>query len=709
MKQKYILGIVLVAVIGAAFIYLNLRGENTAPSDSTANTLSEKIAKQSVLKKFSSPEEMKAFFADRSGASATSMSLNRSESMAFGLGSGSKDTAQPTAGFGGGGGFSATNIQVAGVDEADIVKTDGNFIYLVTGKNLVIASSLDPKEAAIVSTTVLASRPQEIYVSGDKLVVFGFDESVYANDGRAMIYPINPRVFLMVYDISDRAAPKVLKSLSFEGNYTASRLIGQRLYFITTTYNYYPFDDSAIEKLMSSGDVFYIDTPSAYNATTVSLIKLDELEEAPAASIYLMPAGENVYASTENLYLTYTKYLSDYELRMTVAREMMFGRLSDRERSRINQINSIDGAILSDDEKAAKINQVIESYINRLPDAQRDGILNELNQEFTRRYEALYKELEMTVVHKIAFDGDKVAYRGSGEVSGRILNQFSMDEFEGNFRIATTRGQSFFMPFPIIVEKMIALPSEQRPSYNNVFVLDSEMKQIGALENLAQGERIYSARFMGKRAYVVTFKQTDPLFVIDLSDARSPRVAGELKIPGFSSYLHPYNETVLIGVGKEAEDRGDQGVDTKGLKISLFDVADMSAPKEIANLQIGGRGSDSSVLYDHKAFLFSAEKNLLVIPATLTAPNSTNYNVEFQGAIVLRVSPTEVSERGRIGHDSTISIQRSLYVGDTLYTLSPNFIQSNSLDSLAIIKKIALPAEAMPENKPMPVDLPLSR
>lgn len=709
MKQKYILGIVLVALIGVAFVYLSLRRDTATPSDSPAQTLSEKISKQSVLQKFSSPKEMKAFFENRAGASSTSYSLNRAESMAFGLGAGSKDAAQPTVGFGGGGGFSATNIQVAGVDEADIVKTDGNFIYAVTGKNLVIASSDDPASAAIVSTTVLASRPQEIYVTGDKLVVFGFDESVYAGDGRAMIYPVNPRVFLMVYDISDRAAPKVLKSLSFEGSYTASRMIGQRLYFITTTYNYYPFDDAAIEKLMSSGDVFYIDTPSAYNATTVSVVNLDSLEAAPAASIYLMPAGESVYASTENLYLTYTKYLSDYELRMTVAREMMFSRLSDRERARINQINSIDGAILSDDEKAAKINQVIEVYINRLPNEQRDSILTELNQEFTRRYEALYKQLETTVVHKIAFDGDKLAYRGSGEVSGRVLNQFSMDEFKGNFRIATTRGQSFFMPFPIIAEKMIAIPAEQRPSYNNVFVLDADMKQIGALEDLAKGERIYSARFMGERAYVVTFKQTDPLFVIDLSVPSAPRVAGELKIPGFSSYLHPYNENVLIGIGKEAEDRGDQGVDTKGLKVSLFDVSDMSAPKEIANLQIGGRGSDSSVLYDHKAFLFSAEKNLLVIPATLTGANSTNYNVEFQGALVLRISPTEIIERGRIGHDSTISIQRSLYIGDTLYTVSPNFIQSNRLDTLAIIKKIALPAEAMPENKPLPVDLPLSR
>jgi len=708
MKNKIIFGVVIIALMGAGFLYLSLKkpGDVQPQSQNNAN-LADKIERQSALQKFKNAGEMKDFFKDRVGASATSTIFAQNESTAVGLGA--KDAVAPATGMGGGGGFSGTNIQVAGVDEADIVKTDGNFIYTVSGKNLIIVNAAKAEDAAIVSTTVLASRPQEIYIKGDKLVIFGFDESAYSNQNRMMYYPMTQRMFLMVYDIADRAAPKVLKSFSFEGGYTASRMIGDRVYFITTTYNYYPLDDAAMEKMFETGDVFYIDTPSAYNATTVSVINLESLESQPASTIYLMPAGESVYASTENLYLTYTKYLSDYELRMTIAREMMFDRLSDRERARINQIEAIDNAILTDDEKAAKVNQVIESFINRLSGDEQVNTLKALNEEFSRRYEALYKQLEMTVVHKIAFDNDRLNYRGSAEVSGRLLNQFSMDEYKGNFRVATTRGQSFFMPFPIIANKTIVAPSETRASYNNVFVLDENMKQIGALEDLAKGERIYSARFMGDRAYVVTFKQTDPLFVIDLSTPGAPFVAGELKIPGFSSYLHPYSETVLIGVGKEAEDKGEQGVETKGLKVSLFDVSDPRAPKEIKSLIFGGRGSDTPVLYDHKAFLFSAEKNLLVIPASLTGVNSTNYSIEFQGALVFDIKADALAERGRIAHSLSTPIQRSLYIGDVLYTFSPNLIQSNNLDKLALVKKIELPADSAPEIKPMPVDLPLGR
>ncbi len=708
MKNKIIFIIVIAVLIGAGFLYLSLtQSGDVQPQTQNNENLANKIERQSALQKFKNVGEMKEFFKDRSGASATSSMLARTESSVMGLGA--KDAAVPASGLGGGAGFSGTNIQVAGVDEADIVKTDGNFIYTISGKNLIIVNSAKAEEASIVSTTVLASRPQEMYIKGDKLIVFGFDESAYAQQDRMMIYPTTQQMFLMVYDIADRAAPKVLKSFNFEGGYTASRMIGDRLYFITTTYNYYPLDDVAMERMMQSGDVFYIDTPSAYNATTVSVINLESLETQPASTIYLMPAGESVYASTENLYLTYTKYLSDYELRMTIAREMMFSRLSDRDRARINQIEAIDNVILSDDEKAAKINQVIENFITRLPADQQNNLIGELNEEFKRRYEALYKQLETTVVHKIAFEGDKLNYRGSGEVSGRLLNQFSMDEFNGNFRVATTRGQSFFMPFPIIANKTMIVPSETKDSYNNVFVLNEDMKQIGVLEDLAKGERIYSARFMGERAYVVTFKQTDPLFVIDLSNPSAPFVAGELKIPGFSSYLHPYSETVLIGVGKEAEDKGELGVETKGVKVSLFDVADPKAPKEIKSLTFGGRGSDTPVLYDHKAFLFSAEKNLLLIPASLTGINSTNYSIEFQGALVFDISATTLIERGRISHSLSTPIQRSLYIADDVYTFSQSLIQSNKLDKLGLVKKIELPAESVPQVSPMPVDLPLGR
>ncbi len=204
-----------------------------------------------------------------------------------------------------------------------------------------------------------------------------------------------------------------------------------------------------------------------------------------------------------------------------------------------------------------------------------------------------------TGIHKIRLDNGYIEGVADGSVPGWVLNQFSMDESDGYFRIATTTGHAWGVS----------------TSKNNVYVLDEDLKVVGELEDLAPGEQIYSARFMGNRLYLVTFKKVDPLFVIDLADPTAPRVLGKLKIPGYSNYLHPYDEKHVIGLGKEAVDsEGGSFAWYQGVKLSLFDVSDVSNPREVAKLEIGDRGTDSPALYDHKAFLFSRERNLLVIP-----------------------------------------------------------------------------------------------
>ncbi|MDI6884716.1 MAG: beta-propeller domain-containing protein, partial [Hadesarchaea archaeon] len=167
-------------------------------------------------------------------------------------------------------------------------------------------------------------------------------------------------------------------------------------------------------------------------------------------------------------------------------------------------------------------------------------------------------ETETTIIHKISIANGTIEYKSQGEVPGQVLNQFSMDEYQGYFRIATTTGWM---------------------GQNNVYVLDGNLDIVGRLEGLAPGESIYSARFIGSRAYLVTFKKVDPLFVIDLEDPKNPRALGELKIPGYSDYLHPYDETHLIGVGKDTVDMGSFAW-YQGIKIALFDVSDPENPRE---------------------------------------------------------------------------------------------------------------------------------
>jgi inhibitor of cysteine peptidase len=239
-----------------------------------------------------------------------------------------------------------------------------------------------------------------------------------------------------------------------------------------------------------------------------------------------------------------------------------------------------------------------------------------------------------------------------------------------------------------------------------LYTLDESMQTIGRLEKLAPGERIYSVRFMGGRAYLVTFRQVDPLFAVDVSDPRSPQVLGALKIPGYSDYLHPYDATHLIGFGKETvQDDKSGAVLYQGMKVSLFDVTDVANPIELFKTSIGYRGTESDLLHDHKALLFSREKGLLAFTVAVREVEAKDgykdphqYGaLTFQGAYVYHVDLKDGFRlRGRITHltaldrlkagydsyDPAYMVKRALYIGDTLYTVSDGAVKANDLATL---------------------------
>jgi uncharacterized secreted protein with C-terminal beta-propeller domain len=241
--------------------------------------------------------------------------------------------------------------------------------------------------------------------------------------------------------------------------------------------------------------------------------------------------------------------------------------------------------------------------------------------------------------------------------------------------------------------------------------MDENLKQVGAVENLAEGERIYSVRFMQNRAYMVTFRQMDPLFVIDLADPTNPQVLGKLKIPGYSDYLHPYDDTTLIGLGKDTNETEWGGARVKGLKLSLFDVSDVANPKEIDVYIMGDAGSDSIALHDHKAFLFSRDKNLLSIPVSIRESLGDQYwgKLTFSGAAVFKVDKSGFELKGKIDHsdggrtsesdywqgynyyDNTV--KRSLYIDDVLYTFSNQYLKMNKIEDLELVKNLELKKE----------------
>lgn len=281
-----------------------------------------------------------------------------------------------------------------------------------------------------------------------------------------------------------------------------------------------------------------------------------------------------------------------------------------------------------------------------------------------------------TSIYKIAVEGLDLRPAASGEVRGHLLNQFSMDEEGPYLRVVTTTGWN---------------------EANHVYVLGENLEMIGSLEDLAPGESVYSARFVGSALYLVTFKKVDPFFVIDLSVPSDPKVLGFLKIPGFSQYLHPWTDGLILGVGKdtvEAEE-GDFAW-FQGLKLSLFDVSDVGNPRELAKLIIGERGTESPVLSDHRAFLGITSRHLFVIPVLLVESHeSRGWGApEWQGVYVISATVEGFQVLGRVTHHDgmpldynywygPLSIHRSLYVGDYLYTVSGSMVKANSLSDLS--------------------------
>jgi uncharacterized secreted protein with C-terminal beta-propeller domain len=315
---------------------------------------------------------------------------------------------------------------------------------------------------------------------------------------------------------------------------------------------------------------------------------------------------------------------------------------------------------------------------------------------------------ENTQFHKFNLKDDSSTYQTSATVEGTLLNQYSMDEYSGNFRVAATKGDVW---------------DTETKSTNHIYVLDSNMKQIGSLDNLAPGEKIYSSRFVGDRVYLVTYKKVDPFFVIDLKNPTKPSVLGFLKIPGYSDYLHPYDENHIIGIGKDSaeasvEDKTARDLDFawyQGLKMAIFDVTDVTNPKELHKVIIGDRGTESPVLDDPKAFLFDKSKNLLALPIELYQltdaqkaskdTDSTYGEFNYQGAYVYNIDLVKgFTLKGRVTHvtDQTAKesdysyssynqyVNRILYIDDYLYTISNEKIFTNSLNDLGKINEIKL-------------------
>jgi inhibitor of cysteine peptidase len=591
--------------------------------------------------------------------------------------------------------YSETNIQVKGVDEADIIKTDGEYIYLIRN-NYDYEKYIQISELIIVKANQdIVSRNEynnfhinEMFIEKDKVVLFGntqvdhnliypeqegeFAEinSVEADtdDGileeNEIVSPTYVRktelTSIKIIDIKDKENQNILKSYDFEGNYKTSRKINEHVYFVIDSYP--KFNDLDKTPTCNQISPLYRETTNDENKELDILVSCENIG-------YISPINPNGFITVIGIDLETLK----------LEKEVIVGSSQNIYSSKNNL------------------------YIAQTTWPRYDNIGEPIEEYF-----------EETVITKFNLDKGKIKYQTTGRVKGYVLNQFSMDEDKENFRIATTTSANWTRNIGsgrLVAETITdtLVEPEENLSKNNLYVLDKDLKVIGKIEDIAPGEKIYSARFMQDKAYMITFVQIDPLFVIDLKDPENPKILGELKIPGYSDYLHPYSENYLIGIGKEVLENQDPNNDfvyEQGVKISLFDVTDLENPKEVYKEVIGDRGTYSRALNDHKAFFFDKEKDLLIIPITLAQhkrppENEWMYGTyTYQGMYVYKITPeTGFNLLGKITHSEdgpnnynnfqeNQIVKRTLYVGDVLYTFSENRLQLNNLNNLELIKKI---------------------
>lgn len=547
--------------------------------------------------------------------------------------------------------YSTTNIQVENVDEADIVKTDGDYIYSISEDNVIITDAKDPKQPKVVATIQSEDDdiPEDIILYKDKLVVI----STKGNQTQRYYYNNRMNTIVKIYNITSREKPVLTKSYEMYEPYYTSRCIDNVLYVISSG-NLRKEDDEIVvgynednmEKELSVDKIKYLKDVKTTKQTLISTVDLNNETADIKLDSYLMNIS-NAYVSENAIYLLNQRYSNDTKMPIS----LLFG------------LKGVFG---------------LEDY-----------------------YEMYVESGYYTEIYKFDIK-ENVEYKEKTKVKGKTINQYSLDEKDNHLRIALYDNDG-----------------------SRVAIFDEDLKQIGISDNVAKGEKMYSSRFIGDKVYFVTYKTIDPLFVMDLSNEAKPKVLGKLKIPGYSTYLHPYDENHIIGIGMETKEIINRNSNGKvisttakvvGMKMALFDVSNVNSPVQISSVVIGDSRTTSAILTNPKALLFSKEKSLIAIPVNnysqdfeVTLSNNyetminnyTKYSKPYnaEGYFVYNINVQDGFKlKGVITHEKTNAtyyysnskLLRGLYIDNNLYTVSETMIKVNELDSLKAVGELKL-------------------
>ncbi len=613
------------------------------------------------------------------------------------------NTSEPGVGRGGGASeVSGTNNQVAGVDEADFIKNDDKYIYVVTGSTLRVIEAWPAETAHEIAKVPVPGTAKKLFVEGNRALVYSSTPRQVTNGGTniggsadAMYYPgvsgdctygydgcvpagDGSETEISIFDISDRTDPKLVRSIHSSSSLIAARRIGNAVHTV--------LGQPALTAPIGWEDQpRFSNTPSeneineAYDVVIAkNLTKLDAVDLGTVLPTFTDSTGRPP--------------------------DMVLFQSSIPDGTALTSVLSLD--LVSD--PSLEVASVISrsGWVYASADALYMAVPHQ--QIAGWGWYDGRSESELSTIHKFSIGTapSATAYVGTGVVKGRVLNQFAMDDKDGFLRVATTTGRS---PNP--------------DAHNTLSILEDrggKLDVVGQIDQIAKSEDIRSVRFDGTRGYIVTFKNTDPLFVFDLTDPRAPRTMGELKIPGFSTYMHMLDETHLLTIGYDAADQDNFAFFT-GVVLQIFDVSNPSDPKLTHKETIGTRGTSSEALTNHLAFNYFAPKNLLALPMTICEGGDGNGNygskMTFSGLMVYDTTVANgFSLRGRVSHpnasqpgpprnthgyydvgcsswwtNASSEVKRSIIMDDWIFSVSATRIKVNNLAALATdVKELSI-------------------
>lgn len=518
--------------------------------------------------------------------------------------------------------YSETNVQVIGVDEPDIVKTDGENIYF---SSYFTTKAIKAYPIESLNLTGEIDNQGDLFLWNDTLAILSYN-SVKA-------YDKNSLGLLWSYDVN--------------GSIIDSRIYGDYLYLITKTwiYSYNPCPITAATGLVVKCTDIYHPIQPAPITSTYHIISIDLSSGGLKSSVSFTGSSSysTIYMSVNNIYFTYELERNQLDnLYLSLIRDLLPSEV-------IIKIDTILAYDISYYSKFYEIQLVMYDYYNSLSDESRTKLLNDIDKRINDYRIEHKRDLIKTGIIKISFNNGDLTLSNVNEIPGRLLNQFSLDEYNGYLRTAVTVG----------VENLS----------NDIYVLDTGLNIVGSLIDLGLDERVYSARFVGDKGYLVTFRQTDPFFVLDLSNPITPSLKGELKIPGFSSYLHPLNDGTILGIGRE----------NSTVKLSLFDVSNVENPTESTKYNLNDYWSE--VLYNHHAFMIDKRNNLFFLPGS-----NGGYFFSYDNGSTLNL----------LKHITGVySIRRALYINDVIYVLSDFNLTAINESSWDVISELTISNETV--------------